>query len=402
MVVQHAAYPAVAPWPLMRNNIAREDLDAVCDLLRQDDPVLTQSTNVRAFEEEWSRWLGVRHSVFVNSGSSANLLTLAALKELYGPGGEVIVPTITWVSDIAAVLHTGFDPIFVDIDPRTLGMDNEQVLDRITPRTRAVFLTHVLGYNALGWRLLDELRRRGIPLIEDVCESHGATFEGRRLGTFGLSSNFSFYYAHHLSTIEGGMVCTNNADFYETVRMLRSHGLVRELDSDSRKKEFADEYPDLNPEFIFAHAAYNVRGTEINAVIGRSQLRRLDDGIRRRTENLRLFLDHLDPRAFRTDFATAGSSNYAFTLVLREADPALCARVMEALRANGIEFRRGTSGGGNQVRQPYLRPRVGPDAGPNFPHADHVHFYGFYIGNYPSLERERILGLCELLNGLVA
>jgi CDP-6-deoxy-D-xylo-4-hexulose-3-dehydrase len=391
---------AAVRWPLMKNNVAREDLDAVCDLLRQDDPVLTQSSNVRAFEEEWSRWLGVRHSVLVNSGSSANLVTLAALKELHGPGGEVIVPTITWVSDIAAVLHCGFEPVFVDIDPRTLGMDNEQVLAKLTPRTRAVFLTHVLGYNALTWRLLDELRSRDIPLIEDVCESHGARFEGRKLGTFGLASNFSFYYAHHLSTIEGGMACTNNADFYETVRMLRAHGLVRELDSDSRRKEYADDYPDLNPEFIFAHPGYNVRSTEINAVIGRSQLRRLDDGIRRRTENLRLFLDHLDGRAYRTDFATEGSSNYALTLILREPDVELCERVTAALRANGVEFRRGTSGGGNQLRQPYLRRRFGQDEWRKYPHADHVHFYGFYIGNYPSLERERVLGLCELLNGL--
>jgi CDP-6-deoxy-D-xylo-4-hexulose-3-dehydrase len=401
MSVKHAARPAAEPWPLMKNNIAREDLDAVCDLLRQDDPVLTQSTNVRAFEEEWSRWLGVKHSVFVNSGSSANLLTLAALRELYGPGGEVIVPTITWVSDIAAVLHCGFEPVFVDIDAHTLGMDNELVLANLTPRTRAIFLTHVLGYNALTRRLLDELRARQIPLLEDVCESHGATFERRKLGTFGLASNFSFYYAHHLSTIEGGMVCTNNADFYEAVRMLRSHGLVRELDSDGRKKEYADEYPDLNPEFIFAHAGFNMRGTEINAIIGRSQLRRLDDGVRRRTENLRLFLDNLDTRAYRTDFAIKGSSNYAFTLVLKEPDAALCGRVMGALRAHRIEFRRGTSGGGNQVRQPYLRRLLGPEEWRKYPCADHVHFYGFYIGNYPSLERQHILRLCGLLNGLV-
>jgi CDP-6-deoxy-D-xylo-4-hexulose-3-dehydrase len=386
----------------MKHNIAREDLDAVCDLLRQEDPILTQSANVRAFEEEWSRWLGVKHSVFVNSGSSANLVTLAALRELYGPGGEIIVPTITWVSDIAAVLHCGFEPVFVDIDPRTLGMDNEQVLAKVTPRTRAVFLTHVLGYNALSRRLLYELRNCGIPLLEDVCESHGATFEGRKLGTFGLASNFSFYYAHHLSTIEGGMVCTDNADFYETVRMLRAHGLVRELDSDSRKRDYADEHPDLNPEFIFVHPGYNVRSTEINAVIGRSQLRRLDDGIERRTENLRLFLDNLDDRAYRTDFATEGSSNYAFTLVLREPDAGLCERVMKSLRMRGIEFRRGTAGGGNQVRQPYLRRLLGQDEWKKYPRADHVHFYGFYIGNYPSLERDRVLRLCELLNGLVA
>jgi CDP-6-deoxy-D-xylo-4-hexulose-3-dehydrase len=401
MTVTHAARAAGLDWPLMKNNLAREDLDAVCALLRQDDPVLTQSRNVRALEEEWSDWLGVRHSVFVNSGSSANLLTLAALRALHGPGGEVIVPTITWVSDVAAVLHCGFEPVFVDIDPRTLGMDNEQVLANLTPRTRAVFLTHVLGYNALTQRLLDELRRCNVPVLEDVCESHGATFAGRKLGSFGLASNFSFYYAHHLSTIEGGMVCTNDADFYETVRMLRSHGLVRELDSDSRKREYADEYPDLNPDFIFAHAGYNVRSTEINAVIGRSQLKRLDEGVRRRTENLLLFLENLDPGAYRADFATEGSSNYAFTLVLREPDSELCRRVMACLREHGVEFRRGTSGGGNQVRQPYLRGLLGPDAWRQYPRADHVHFYGFYIGNYPTLEREKIVRLCEMLNRLV-
>jgi CDP-6-deoxy-D-xylo-4-hexulose-3-dehydrase len=343
--------------------------------------------------------LGVRHSVFVNSGSSANLVTLAALKELHGAGGQVIVPTITWVSDIAAVLHCGFEPVFVDIDPRTLGMDNEQVLAKITPRTRAVFLTHVLGYNALTRPLIDELEKRNIPLLEDVCESHGATFEDGKLGTLGRASNFSFYYAHHLSTIEGGMVCTDDQDLYETVRMLRSHGMVRELDANGRKWEYWDEYPDLNPDFIFAFPAYNVRSTEINAVIGRAQLKRLDEGNRRRTENLKLFLRHLDPDTYRTDFAIEGSCNYAFTLILKEPDAGLCKRVMAELKKQGVEFRRGTAGGGNQLRQPYLRKLFGDDAWREFPQADHVHFYGMYIGNYPSLDRERILRLCELLNG---
>jgi CDP-6-deoxy-D-xylo-4-hexulose-3-dehydrase len=386
-------------WPLMKNNILRADLDAVCAFLQQDDPVLTSAAQVRAFEEEWSAWLGVRHSVFVNSGSSANLLTLAALRELCGPGGEVIVPTITWVSDITAVLHAGFEPVFVDVDPRTLGMDNAQVLRKVTRHTRAVFLTHVLGYNALTQELLDELSRRGVPLLEDVCESHGATFAGRKLGTFGLASNFSFYYAHHLSTIEGGMVCTNNADLYEMVRMLRGHGMVRELDSASRKREMADECPDLNPDFIFAHPGYNVRSTEINAVIGRSQLPRLDANVRRRTDNLLAFLAHLDPDLYRTDFATQGSSNYAFTLVLKHPDECLCRRVMTTLRAHGVEFRRGTAGGGNQVRQPYLRRLLDEDAWRDYPAADHVHFFGFYIGNYPTLERGDVVWLCELLNG---
>jgi CDP-6-deoxy-D-xylo-4-hexulose-3-dehydrase len=388
-------------WPLMRNNIARADLDAVCRHLQQDDPILTQGKNVRAFEEEWSAWLGVRHSVFVNSGSSANLVTLAALRELHGAGGEVIVPTLTWVSDIAAVLHCGFTPVFVDIDPRTLGMDNAQVLEKLTDRTRAVFLTHVLGYNGLSRELVDELARRRVRLIEDVCESHGATFEGRKLGSVGWASNFSFYYAHHLSTIEGGMVCTDDEDLYEAVRMLRGHGMVRELASADRRADHVEEHPDLNPDFIFAFPGYNVRSTELNAIIGRSQLPRLDDNNLRRTENLQLFLKHLDPDLYQTDFATEGSSNYAFTLVLREPDAALAERVMATLRKNGVEFRRGTAGGGNQLRQPYLRKLFG-DEYKNFPATDHVHFYGWYIGNYPTLDRERILQLCTLLNELAA
>jgi CDP-4-dehydro-6-deoxyglucose reductase, E1 len=386
-------------WPLMKNNIARADLDAVCDLLNQEDPILTQSVNVRAFEQEWSDWLGVRHSVFVNSGSSANLVTLAALKHLHG-GGEIILPTITWVSDVASALHCGFTPVFVDIDPNTLGMNPLHVLDSITPRTQAVFLTHVLGYNALTDLLLEELRRRNIPLLEDVCESHGATFHGRKLGTFGHASNFSFYYAHHLSTIEGGMVCTNDTEFYETARMLRGHGMVRELESESRKREYWDECVDLNPDFIFALPGYNVRSTEINAVIGRSQLPRLDDAVEQRTDNLRLFLSNLDSNVYQTDFAVEGSSNYAFTLILRRPDEPLFIRIMTELRARGVEFRRGTAGGGNQVRQPYLRGLVGPDAGRQYPCADHVHFFGMYIGNYPTLERDKILRLCELLNDL--
>lgn len=386
-------------WPLMRNNIAREDLDALIEFLRADDPILTQSRNVAAFEQEWSDWLGCGHSVFVNSGASANLLTMAALAHA-GGAGEVIVPAVTWVSDIASVLQCGFTPVFVDIDPRTLGMDPAQVLAAITPRTRAVFLTHILGYNALTRDLLDQLAARGIPLIEDVCESHGATLEGRRLGNFGLMSNFSFYYAHHMTTVEGGMICTDDAGLHQTLRMLRSHGMVRESTSEPLKRGYHERYPDLNPDFIFAFPAYNVRSTEMNAILGRAQLKRLDRNNALRRRNLELFLGHLDPDRYRTDFATAGSCNYAFTLVLRRPDPAFCARVMDHLRQRGVEFRRGTSGGGNQLRQPYLANHPAARELERFPQAEHLHFFGFYIGNYPELDPDAILELCSMLNGL--
>src|SRR5436309_7663186 len=327
-------------WPLMKNNISRSDLHEVIEFLQGDDPHLTQAYHVEKFEAEWSAWLGVRHSVFMNSGASANLLTMAALREAFGPG-EIIVPTLTWVSDIAAVLHCGLVPVFVDINPRTLGMDLEQAVAKITSRTRAVFLTHVLGYNALNQQLLDELASRGVPLIEDVCESYGATFRGKRLGTFGLMSNFSFYYAHHLTTIEGGMVSTDDHDLYEMLRMFRSHGMVREAKSWRVKCSYHETFPDLNPDFIFAFPGYNVRSTEINAVIGRSQLRRLDASNKRRVENLESFLNDLDSSKYWTEFDVAGNCNYALTLVLKEPDPELCERVMAALGRLGVEFRRG-------------------------------------------------------------
>jgi CDP-6-deoxy-D-xylo-4-hexulose-3-dehydrase len=233
-----------------------------------------------------------------------------------------------------------------------------------------------------------------------VCESHGATFQGRKLGTFGQMSNFSFYYAHHLSTIEGGMVCTNDADLYEDLRMLRSHGMVREATSDKLKHEYKSRHPDLNPDFIFAHPAWNMRSTEINAVIGRHQLPRLDANNRERTENLKTFLAHLDPGLYQTDFAVEGSSNYAFTLVLRKPDVGLRDRVEAALRERRIEFRRGTSGGGNQLRQPYLKAIFGEGECLKYPRVDHVHFFGWYIGNYPGLEQDKIQELCALLNAL--
>lgn len=387
-------------FPLMRNNIAREDLDAVIEHLRNDDPILTNGPNVRAFEAEWSQWLGVKYSVFVNSGASANLLSMAILKIRHPDGGEVIVPPLTWISDVSSVLQNGFTPVFVDIDPRTLGMDSAQIIAKLTDKTRAVFLSHIQGFDALTDELLAELKRRNIPLIEDVCESHGATHNGSKLGSLGWMSNFSFYYAHHLSTIEGGMICTNDEAVYQQVRMLRSHGMVRESSNDELKAGYREQNPELNPEFIFAYAAYNMRNTEIGGIMGRSQLKRLDRNCERRTENLKRFLAQIDSGKYRTDFKVEGSSNYAFNLVLRDADSDLVQRLMQKMRESGVEYRRGSAGGGNQLRQPYLKGIVPEDYHNQFPETEHIHFYGFYIGNFPDLKDSEIDQLCEILNSV--
>jgi CDP-6-deoxy-D-xylo-4-hexulose-3-dehydrase len=274
----------------------------------------------------------------------------------------------------------------------------DQVIAKMNTHTRAVFLTHVLGFNGLEDRLIEECKKRNILLIEDVCESHGATHNGTKLGSIGFASNFSFYYAHHMSTIEGGMVCTNDEKFYQTVRMLRSHGMIREMDSQAMKDEWIRNNPGCNPEFIFSYPSYNVRSTELNAVIGRNQLKRLDENNKKRFTNFKIFLDHLDTTKYRTDFRLEGSSNYAFVLILKNDDPELCQRVMSTMREQGIEFRRGLSGGGNQLRQPFLKDIVPSNYHKEFPKVEHVHSYGFYIGNYPSLTESRIRELCNILN----
>ncbi|HOK05507.1 MAG TPA: DegT/DnrJ/EryC1/StrS aminotransferase family protein, partial [Victivallales bacterium] len=306
-------------FPLMADNITAEDINTVIAFLKKM-PRLTQSENVYKFEEEWSNWLGVKHSVYVNSGASANLLTIAALKYLKGEGGEIIVSPLNWVSDITACIHNGFTPVFVDINPYNLAMNDEKIIAKLNKNTKAVILTHIQGFNGLTDKLLYELKRRNIPLIEDVCEAHGATHKGKKCGSFGWASNFSFYFAHHMSTIEGGMISTNDSMLYEICRMLRSHGMTRECMDDSLKRKYIIDNPELNPEFIFAYSAYNCRGTEIGGLLGRSQLKRLDENNEKRKQNWNIFLNFIDCDKYRTDFLSEGSCNYAFALIMRKQD----------------------------------------------------------------------------------
>ena len=304
---------------LMHDNFTKSDMYAAIRLLKQKNKILTQHNYVKQFEKEWSKWLGIKYSVFVNSGSSANLLTLNILKILKGKG-EVIVPTLTWVSDISSVLQNNLKPVFVDINPKNLCMSEKDIISRINKKTIAVFLSHIQGFNGLSSNILKFLKKRKIMLIEDVCESHGATFKNMKLGTFGKISNFSFYYAHHMSTIEGGMICTNDKKILHIARMLRSHGMVREIGDKNVEKKITDKYPQLSPKFIFLHSAYNFRNNEVGAVIGLNQLKSLDKNNKLRTKNFKTYIDNLDQTKYRTDFDIVGSSNYAFPLVLKKAN----------------------------------------------------------------------------------
>tara|TARA_A100001037_G_C14655101_1_gene416297 strand:- start:5 stop:556 length:552 start_codon:yes stop_codon:yes gene_type:complete len=182
--------------------------------------------------------------------------------------------------------------------------------------------------------------------------------------------------------------------------MLRSHGMVREISDQQLKEQYKENNPELNPDFIFAFPAYNARNTEIGGILGCQQLKRLDWIVEQRTQNQNRFLDQIDAKKYRTDFKTEGSSNYAFNLVQRNPDKKFADRLMESMRAAGIEFRRGSAGGGNQLRQPYLRGIIPDGYHEQFPEVEHIHFFGYYIGNFPDLKGEEIDEICETLNSV--
>lgn len=385
--------------PLMSDNIDKEDIQSLIDFLSQDSiPKLTNGPKVIEFEKEWGEWLGTKYNLMVNSGASANELTMLALNYIYGEG-EVILPPLTWISDISSVIFSGFKPVFCDVNLKNFSFDLDKLREAITPKTRAIFLTHVLGINGLTEEIISLCKERDILLIEDVCESHGATFNNQKVGSFGFASNFSFYFAHHMSTIEGGMICTNDERFYQICRALRSHGMMREMTDENLKQEIIDQNPDLNKDFIFIRPAHNFRSTELNAVIGLSQLKKLDSNNVSRINNFRYFMDKLDPNKYLTDFEMEGQCNYAFIVVLKDGSFEKRDALELALRENGIEFRRGLSGGGNQLRQPYFKKNYNIDYN-DFKNIDHVHNFGWYIGNYPSLQVEKIDTLVSILNSL--
>ncbi len=387
-------------FPLMKNNILKSDLDLVIKHLKKKDPILTNGPEVRKFEKLWSKWLGVKYSVFVNSGSSANFISLHILKSFFPKGGEVIVSPLNWVSDIVSILNAGFTPKFVDINLSTLSLDDKNVLKNINKNTKAILMSHIQGFNGFTNDLLKSIKKNKIFLIEDVCESHGAKFNKSKLGSIGDISNFSFYYAHHLSTIEGGMICTNDKNKYELARMFRSHGMLREVDSKKYKKKIISKYPKLNQEFIFVTPGFNMRNNELGAIIGQNQMKRINEIIKKRNRNLHYFLSSLDNKKYYTDFNIDGCSNYALNLIQLNNSKKNFTNLTKRLKKNNIEFRVGSAGGGNQLRQPYLKNFIKKNnINPSTYHnTEKVHNFGLYLGNYPDLTLKNIDFICKVIN----
>lgn len=382
-------------WPLMSNNILLKDKKALVDFINRSNK-FTNGPKVKEFEKKWSKWLGVKYSTFVNSGSSANLISTHILKELNNVKKEIILPAFTWSSDVVSVINAGFKPVFVDINFENLSLNENIIKKKINKNTLAIFLTHAMGYMGLSKKLLNIIKNKKIYLIEDVCESHGAKLGTKKAGTFGLISNFSFYYGHHMTTIEGGMISTNSKEIDRLAKMKRGHGLLRDSQDKNFIKKNIKKSKDLNNDFIFSTEGFNLRNTELAAVLGIEQIKRLNNSIKQRNKNHMLYLKLLRGDIFFKNFNLKGSSNYGLHLILKKPNSNLFRKVLNILNKNSIEYRLGSLG--NQLRQPYLKKFKNIKNINSLKNTEHMHFFSVYIGNNQFLEKNKIIKLCEDLN----
>ncbi len=333
---------------------------------------VTMGAKTAAFERAWAAYCGQRHGVMVNSGSSANLLMLAALVENghLRPGDEVIVPAVAWSTSLFPITQAGLVPVVVDVDPATLNLDVDAALRAVGPRTRAVLAVHLLGCPSP----LARLREAGLLVLEDACGAHGASVEGKRVGGHGTAATFSFFYSHHLTTIEGGMVLTSDDALADTLRSLRAHGWVRER---TDRAALAAASPEIDARFLFVSAGYNLRPTEVQAAFGLAQLPRLDPWVARRRANHADWCARLADMPGITVFPEpAGSVHAGFAFpFLVEGDRAA---VMAHLEAQRIATR--PISGSNLARQPAFRHLNGRIHGA-LAVADRVHTNGIFVGN---------------------
>lgn len=383
-------------WPLMGETITFKDRLKMAHFALTTKK-FTNGEKVKAFEAAWNEWLGSKHSLYVSSGSTANLLLVAAIKEKYGlkAGDKVLLPGCTWVTNVAPIMQLGLQPIFCDINLQNFSFDLEEakMLSVIHKDIKMIFVTHLLGFSGENEKL-QEIFPNAI-IIEDTCESHGCTDErGIKRGAESLGSTYSFYFGHHMSTIEGGMVSTYDEDLYDLMKMKRSHGMARES---INFKELANKYPNIDKAFLFITDGYNFRNHEICAVLGLSQLKRLDSMIEQRRKNYKKYVEIVN--AFSDIFLPheyePGNSSFCFPFVCKDA---LTMNKMKlAFAKHGVEYRPVVSG--NLLSQPFLKD-YSLSTLKDRTNLDIIQTQGVYIGNNHFVNERKMEQLEEIIRGI--
>ena len=360
----------------------------------------TNGPKVREFEEAWSKWVGSKYSLYVSSGSTANFLLIAALKEYAGlkDNDKVLVPSCTWMTSVAPIIQNGLQPIFMDVSLEDYCIDTNdlETIQYLFPDIKLIFTTHLLGFHSNVEKL--QAAFPNAVVIEDCCEAHGVKDQyGSRAGSNSLGATFSFYYGHHITTIEGGFISTNDYEFYTLMRMKRSHGLAREAGQESFDI-FKSIYPDIVPSFLFVTDGYNFRNTEIGAVLGLEQLKRLDKNIDIRNNNYKEYYDILctRPDLFHVPSCKLDQmSSFALPFVCKSKE--IYNILIQKFKENKIEYRPVVAG--NLLKQPFLSAYRFRYHKKKY-NVDIIHDLGLYVGNSHSVNKKHLKVLRQIVEGL--
>ncbi|MBF0125548.1 MAG: DegT/DnrJ/EryC1/StrS family aminotransferase [Magnetococcales bacterium] len=366
---------------------------------------VTMGERVLAFERQFAHSLRMTHGVMNNSGSSANLLAIAALANretdnCLRPGDEVIVPALSWSTTVWPLIQNGLVPVIVDIDPVTLNIDPEQIDRAVGPKTKAVMVVHVYGNPCDMTAIIQRCQRYGLQLIEDCCEALGAEFDGRAVGSMGRVGTFSFYFSHHITTMEGGICVTEDLGLAEMMRILRSHGWTRNLQHPER---YTEKYPDIDPRFLFVNVGFNLRPTEPQAAMGAVQLPKLAGLVANRRRCAAQLQASLAPfnELFSCQQETVGGyhSWFGFPIVVNSTAPFSAAHLRRFLAQSGIETRPIICG--NIAHQPGLQL---------YPHrlvgtldcATHVMKNGLAIASHHAVDEGGVAYMVERIRAFLA
>jgi len=376
---------------LVSDTIDREDINALIEWLQGEPiPQLTKGNLTRELEKRWAFKAGTDYSVFVNSGSSAILLLLAAYKEQLGYNPRIVVPALSWATDVSSPMLLGYDIRLCDCNLNDLGCDLEELKDLFKEFKPDFFLSVApLGLVPDIFRIIELCKEYNVTFIEDNCESMGSCIgTGGMLGSFGHSSIFSMYYGHQLSTIEGGFINTSNKDLYNLLLSMRSHGWDRDLDVIEQLKERKKwNINDFEALYTFYYPGLNLRSTDLQAFIGLRQIDKLSDFVDKRNRNFRYYLKNIKDNIL-TITERGYISNFAYPVVSIKKN-----KIVQDLQENNVAVRPLIAG--SIGKQPFWIKKHGNY---KYPNADLIHNFGFYLPNHQDLSEQDLDFIIEIIN----
>jgi CDP-6-deoxy-D-xylo-4-hexulose-3-dehydrase len=374
---------------LVKDTIDNNDIDRLIDWLKTY-PRLTKGLVTLELEKKFSDWLGTEYSVFCNSGSSANLLMLSVLKEKYD-AKKVVVPSVAWSTDLAPVMQLGMMPILCDCNMKDLSVDLrhlEEIFKKESPD--ALLLVSVLGLVPDMGKVNELCSAYNVILLEDSCEAMGCEYRDKKLGTFGKMASFSTFFGHHISTIEGGFIATDDLELYELLVSMRSHGWARDLSVETQLR-LQEEWiiSEFDSLYTFYYTGYNFRSTDLQAYIGLAQIDKLDDWGRIRARNFETYQrliknDYWKPGVDLNDFI----SNFAYPVIHPDRD-----LIVRELKDNDVEVRPMICG--SMGTQPFYAKIFGKL---DLDNVTEVDTFGFYVPNHPKLTEDEIEFICNIIN----